>query len=247
MRFVYDAEGTGFGRKAAASLIDEPSADAYLSELGDEIMLLDGLDYPVGYNTGRAGAMTPPWNDESTYDFGVEGFMLSGTPVRLGMLASGSDYRYTGLGNPRPRGRFGIRARMATVAAASGMQGLGDAAADRARALAIAGGIRATCASACGFATSPADQSMCRSGCDTAYNAAATAIEAAYGGGTSGPTAAEAASIDAKLARLQQAADQAQTGNYAQMQGEDNTVLYVVGGVVVVGLVGVLAYMAARR
>lgn len=263
MRFIYDAEGTGYGREMAREAIRPKPPFA----LGDEIMLLDGLDdlgeeYPIGYNTGPAAAMTPPFNEE--YDFGVDGFQLRG--FELGA----ADYRYTGLGVGVTRP---LKARAARPIAiplnkwstwrvrptrpiadspiyhySPQMDGLGDAASDRASALAVASGIHDTCRGACGLLTSPTDRNQCLAGCDTAYAAAQTVIAAAIPAGTppgSSTPPASADAIRAKLAQLDQTAHAAQV-QAGQAPAEDHTVLYVGAAVAVVAL-GIGAFVLLRR
>lgn len=111
---IFDTAGTGFDRNAIREMMEQPEA-VYLdglkgNGLGDEIMLLEGLDdvAPHGYSDGPAMNFTLPTGDPWTdYNF-QEGVDLSGlsadqlgAPVqRSGWpVASGKeDYRYTGLG-----------------------------------------------------------------------------------------------------------------------------------------------------
>jgi hypothetical protein len=251
--FIFDAGGTGFSRKMAARLIDAPRDTSFLDglgDIGDEIMMLDGLgDLGDGaYDTGPAGSITPPWNGETAYDFGVDGFMLRGLRGKVGGLASTKGFAGT-MGNlgTRPRGRLGLRGRMAIREA--GIDGLGDMSpADCSRARSIASGIANTCRSACALADTEADRQRCRAGCDTAYNAALIPIEAACaGGGTATTSTMTQEQIDAKLRQLEQQSQMAQTGQYAQMAQPSNTTTYlVVGGIVAVGLIGAVLIARSR-
>jgi hypothetical protein len=228
-RFAFDAAGTGFSRQAASALINQPPADQYIQGLGDEIMLLEGLEYPVGYDTGRAAAFSPPWNGQSDYDFGVDGFSLKGFSLSDGGLRQAPGYRFVGLSG----GLGGMSAR------------------DCATATSIATSVKGVCEAACSAAHSPTDQQLCRAGCATAYNAAMIPInmECAGGGSTTGTTdPATRAAIEAKLAQLEEQQRLAQSGQYAQMAATTGpNYVMIAGGVAAVGVIGLLAYFAMRN
>jgi len=117
---IFDTDGTGFYKRAVRQMMAQKEIP-YLSGLGggaglgDEIMLLSGLDdvgamYPHGYDDGPARTYTLPSPDRRTdYDFpsGPVDLGMSGT--RLGQplsdLGAGwpkqtrhHQYRYTGFG-----------------------------------------------------------------------------------------------------------------------------------------------------
>lgn len=226
-RFIFDAGGTGFSREAAGSLLSEPEADQYIQGLGDEIMLLEGLEYPVGYDTGPAGAFSPPWNGSTDYDFGVDGFSLKGFQLGAGTLSQNNQYKYVGLDRR-----------------------LGDLAGNECQ---IAQAIQqATCAlgpSGCNFITDQNEKNICLQSFQAVCGVAGGAIGAACGnpagpGGQLTPTQQSAvAEQEARLVELQQRYDLQQR---EQQQGLSTTTM-VVGGVAVVGVLGLLTFLALRR
>ncbi len=222
--FIFDAGGTGFSRQRAADLINQPSRDQYLSELGDEVMLLDGLaDYPVGYDTGEAAAYSLPWNEES-YDFGIDGFMF---------------------------GEFSLGSHVGGHRGFSGMGDLGDAAQDRMIATSAANVSKGVCDTGCRIGFARADQAtqlaQCLAGCQGAYSAAIEVINAATAlppGTQTSP--ADRAAIDAKMRQFQQESQMTRTGQMPIVQ-EDNTMVYVAVGVGVLAALGIGAYFVMRN
>jgi hypothetical protein len=130
---IFDTQGTGFYKDAVRQMMDQPTIP-YLSglggegALGDEIMLLSGMDdlsenYPHGFDDGPARTYTFPSPSRGTeYEFpsgpaemGMSGMRLGGAlgdptewpkqrsryapiPYRYSGLATPPDYHYTGLG-----------------------------------------------------------------------------------------------------------------------------------------------------
>jgi hypothetical protein len=125
-QMIFDTQGTGFDKKHVRQMM-EPSKVPFVEGLGDgglgdEIMLLDGLDdtpFPHGWSDGPARNFTLPSQDPTTdYNFDPEVDLSGGLSAsRLGAPVARSgwpavkdperfrysglgraDYRYTGLG-----------------------------------------------------------------------------------------------------------------------------------------------------
>lgn len=224
-RFIFDAGGTGFSREAAGSLLSQPAADQYIQGLGDEIMLLEGLDYPVGYDTGPAGAFSPPWNGSTDYDFGVDGFSLKGFQLGAGTLSQNGQYKYVGLDRR-----------------------LGDLSGNECQvAQGIQQGVCAAGPAACAAIPDPAGRNQCLQALQGVCGVAGGAINAACTSGTaSAPNAAQQAALDDALRRIQELQDRYNIEQNRQNQGVSNTTL-IVGGIAVVGVLSLLAVVALRR
>lgn len=109
---IFDTQGTGFYKRAARQMMAQKDIPYLSGGLGDEIMLLEGLDdlaaaYPHGYDDGPARTYTMPTMDRGTlYDFstgpvetGISGAHL-GAPIAANQNAWRQDdsFHYTGLG-----------------------------------------------------------------------------------------------------------------------------------------------------
>lgn len=225
-RFIFDAGGTGFSREAAGSLLSQEPADQYIQGLGDEIMLLEGLEYPVGYDTGPASAFSPPWNGSTDYDFGVDGFSLKGFQLGAGTLSQNGQYKYVGLDR-----RLGdLSGNECEVA--SGIQQ----------------GICAAGPAACAAIPDPTGRNQCLQALQGVCGVAGGAINAACSSG-SADNAAQQAALQAQIARLEQL--QAQYNIQNQNQNQQNqgpsTTTLIVGGIAAVGVLGLLAVIALRK
>jgi len=129
-QMIFDTQGTGFDTRFIREMAEQPEI-GYLGGglgggLGDEVMLLEGLDdlgeqYPRGYSAGPASRYTMPTTDPAThYDFAgsvesrgvgesrlgspIGSAVRGGWPAPSGVGALGADpwkrtsgYRYTGL------------------------------------------------------------------------------------------------------------------------------------------------------
>lgn len=258
MEMIFDTQGSGFLKPGVRQMMSQPEAPYLSGGLGDEIMLLEGLDasWPHGYSDGPAAAWTMPTGDPTTeYNFdpevdlsGISGSRL-GAPVQSSAWGRAArkydytglgraDYKYTGLGRGFPMGK---RGRYAYTGLGGG---LGTVESDRAIATQIATAALNLCNGLCGAADLNA-RAGCRTACQSAYDTAMIAVTAAYppGAGTpSGPPAptdAERAAIQAKLDRIAEAASTA--GGAAPPPPADsgistNTLLIL--GLVGVGVIG---------
>ena len=108
---IFDTQGTGFFKKAARQMMAQPEIP-YLSGLagegwlGDEIMLLSGIDdlgaaYPHGFDDGPARTWTMPSPDRSTM------YQFDTGPVETGMSGArlGASVGSLGDGWPKQRPR----------------------------------------------------------------------------------------------------------------------------------------------
>jgi len=272
---IFDTQGTGFYKDAVRQMMNQPEI-SFLGEagggsgLGDEIMLLEGLDdlaaaYPHGYDDGPARNYTMPTMDRgTTYDFAAGPVEVGGMDgSRLGASVNSNQgawprradplYRYTGLGNqpgwPARKPRF---ARSADRTAMSGLgSGLGNAQQNDARtAMMIANTTKSLGLAACGFITNAGDQRTCTAGINAAFEASRMAIVAGYGtdgtypppGGTPVATPEVQALIEEKL-RLN--AERSGVDPNAVGLGGDgiSTQTLMIGGIVVAGLLGVFLIM----
>jgi hypothetical protein len=224
-RFIFDAGGTGFSREAAGSLLSEPEADQYIQGLGDEIMLLEGLEYPVGYDTGPAGAFSPPWNGSTDYDFGVDGFSLKGFQLGAGTLSQNNQYKYVGL-DRRLGGLAGNECQVGS---------------------AIQQSICAAGPAGCAAISDPGARNACTQSLNLVCGISGGAISAACQT-PGGPTPAQQEAIDAQIRRLEEieARYNLERQGGQQQQGLSTTTM-VVGGIAVVGVLGLLAVVALRR
>lgn len=275
---IFDTQGTGFYKRAARQMMAQKEIPYLSGGLGDEIMLLEGLDdlaaaYPHGYDDGPARTYTMPTMDRGTlYDFstgavevGLSGSRL-GAPLAANQNAWRQDdsFRYTGLGAqpgwPAQQSRYAKRRYRFTGPklgqvninrgryAYTGLNALGDAQSDARMAMLTANGIKTAGLLVCNALNTEADKRTCRSGVESAFEMSRAAIVAAFGtdgttpapGGSTGPTPAEQAAIDAALNRQ---ADR--SGVDRPIETEDNTMLYVGGAVAVVAVLAA-AYIIAK-
>lgn len=235
---IFDTQGTGFYKGAVAQMMAQKEltfldglggAGGRSGGLGDEIMLLAGLDdlgaaYPHGFDDGPARTYTMPTSDRSTnYDFQTGPMDIGLNGARLGPaineLADGwprqgakPNFRYSGLAGPgwpsqgaEPSFRYSGLGRVRRPIRPnryrySGLDALGGARED---ATAIAASTRDACTAGCSALTDAGARAACNAACGIAYTIAASAINAAYPAGT--PTGApptggcDAACIEAKL------------------------------------------------
>lgn len=117
---IFDTQGTGFYKRAIRQMMDQPEL-TYLDGLagnrqglGDEIMLLEGIDdlgaaYPHGFDDGPARTYTMPTMDRGTlYDFSTGPVSTGMSGAKLGASMESNQgawprqadprWRYTGLG-----------------------------------------------------------------------------------------------------------------------------------------------------
>lgn len=125
---IFDTQGTGFYKRAARQMMAQKEitflGDVGRSGLGDEIMLLEGLEdfgsmYPHGYDDGPARTYTMPTMDRGTlYDFSTGPVSTGMSGARLGASVGSNQgawpriadprWRYTGLdgGWPKQESRY---------------------------------------------------------------------------------------------------------------------------------------------
>lgn len=271
---IFDTQGTGFYKKAVRQMMAQPELTFLGSAgggngLGDEIMLLEGLDdlaaaYPHGYDDGPARTYTMPTMDRGTlYDFtnGPVDVSLSGS--RLGASVNQNqgawprrgreNWNYTGLGAGWPSERrpamyrfTGPKLGQVSVRrgryAYTGLMGLGDAQSDARTAMLIAEQTAALGRAACNTITNTTDKARCNAGVDAALAAARASIVAGYGtDGTYAPPSGTPAPSQATADQIAEKLNQQaqQTGVESPMAREDNTMLYV-GGILAVGVIAAL-------
>lgn len=144
---VFDTQGTGFYKRAARQMMAQKEI-TFLGEsrgggLGDEIMLLSGIDdlgtmYPHGYDDGPARTYTMPTMDRGTlYDFSTGPVSTGMSGARLGASVDSNQgawpriadprWRYTGLGAqpgwPVQQSRYSRRTFRFTGPSLTGLRG----------------------------------------------------------------------------------------------------------------------------
>lgn len=241
-RLRKDFQPWGLGDAAVSPYTAEKGARPDLF-IGPNYLPFQDLPTP---NVMRAGREFEPWGlGTQPVEYGntppPQSFLYGFAEPGVRMLALGGESYEKWADTPDPGTWF---------------DGLEDAAADRRAALAIAGSTRDACRSACGLirernaTETSAAQGRCRAGCDTAYNAAVTAINAALPPGTTGPAStADTDVINAKLDALARARAEAEAGQVPTGTSEDEgltTTQWLLIGGGVLGL-GALAIFALRR
>ena len=221
---IFDTQGTGFYKKAVRQMMAQEEIP-YLSGLsgqggglGDEIMLLEGLDdlgamYPHGDDDGPARTHTMPTSSDGTlYDFSTGPVETGMSGANLGASVNSNQgawprggnpsWNYTGLGAgwPRQQSRYLPRTyRYTGLQGASikrgryaytGLMSLGDAQSDARTAMMIAETTKSLGLAAAGAITDPGQRAATIAGINAAYAAARIAIVASYG--TDGTTPAPA-------------------------------------------------------
>lgn len=142
---IFDTQGTGFYKKAVRQMMAQEEIP-YLSGLsgpgrglGDEIMLLEGLDdlgamYPHGYDDGPARTYTMPTSSDGTlYDFSTGQVETGMSGANLGASVNSNQgawprqanqsWNYTGLGAGWPRQESRYLPRTYRYTGVSGLRG----------------------------------------------------------------------------------------------------------------------------
>lgn len=142
---IFDTQGTGFYKEAVRQMMAQEEIP-YLSGLsgpggglGDEIMLLEGLDdlgsmYPHGYDDGPARTYTMPTSSDGTlYDFSTGPVETGMSGANLGASVNSNQgawprqanqsWNYTGLGAGWPRQESRYLPRKYQYTGVSGLRG----------------------------------------------------------------------------------------------------------------------------